>query len=109
MIPSQGTERSSIDHLQDGMVNLVYTFCSVISSPVELVIRPQYGSRYFPPIVQCLTAMMMIVLPVLAALAEGFSHMLPFTQFNASMGMFGLGTLSKLYFLGSFIHGIRIW
>jgi hypothetical protein len=110
MTPSQGpSQRSSIDHFQNGMVDLVYNFCSVICGPIELLLRPQYGSRYFPPIVQCLTAMMMIILPVIYSLVEGVSHMLPFMRFNASMGMFGLGTLSKLYFLGSFIHGLRIW
>jgi hypothetical protein len=109
MIPSQGNERSSIDHFQDGMVNFVYTFCSMICSPVEQVVRPRYGSRYFPPIVDCLSAIMMIVLPPVFGLAEGFSHMVPFVRFNASMGMFGLGTLSQLYFLARFIHAIRVW
>lgn len=35
--------------------------------------------------------------------------MLPFASFHGPVGLFGIGTLSKLFFLGSFVHGFRIW
>ena len=52
---------------------------------------------------------MMIILPVLGAMWEGFSGLIPFMRVSASMGLFGMGTFSKLFFLGSFVHGLRIW
>lgn len=90
-------------------MNVVYNVCSIVTMPVEMVLRPQYGSRYFSPVTQFFTAVMMIVLPVLGAMWEGFSQMIPFVRFNASMGLFGMGTFSKLFFLGAFVHGLRIW
>jgi hypothetical protein len=74
-----------------------------------MALRPQYGSRYFPPVIMFFSAVMMMVLPVLSEMASGFSRMLPFGGFQAAQGMFGIGTLSRLYFLGSFVHGFRTW
>jgi hypothetical protein len=111
MIPTQGSSQQpmSIDAFQKTMINVVYNVCSIVTTPVEMVLRPQYGSRYFPPVIMVFTAIMMIVLPVFSALAEGFSRMLPFARFHGPIGFFGIGTLAKLYFLGSFVHGLRIW
>jgi hypothetical protein len=77
--------------------------------PVEMAIRPQHGSRYFPPVIMFFSAVMMILLPVLWSLAEGVSQMVPFIRFQQSVGLFGIGTFSKWFFIGSFIHGLRIW
>jgi hypothetical protein len=37
------------------------------------------------------------------------AHDLPFTHYRAPIGLFGIGSMSKLYFILSFIHGIRLW
>jgi hypothetical protein len=77
--------------------------------PIEMVIRPWYGSRYHSPLVHACTAGLMILLPFLSELAEGFSRMAPFLRFQGSMGLYGIGSLSKLFFLCSVLHGIRVW
>jgi hypothetical protein len=99
----------NIAQLQDTMMNVVYNVCTIVTIPVEMALRPQYGSRYFSPISMFFTAVMMMVLPLFLSMAEGFSHMIPFVRFQGTPGMFGIGTLSRLYFLGSFVHGLRIW
>lgn len=112
MTPTQNQPQQSagnINQFQDTMMNLVYNVCSVVTCPIEMALRPQYGSRYFPPIITFFSAAMMIVLPLFSEMAESFSHMLPFARFGAPSGMFGIGTLSRLYFLGSMVHGFRIW
>jgi hypothetical protein len=111
MMPSQQSQQSPMDinRFQDGMINVVYNVCTIVTMPVEMVLRPQYGSRYFPPVIMFFTAVLMILLPVLSELAEGIGRMMPFMRFRGAVGLFGIGTFSKLYFLGSFIHGLRIW
>ncbi len=37
-------------------MNLVYNVCSIVTCPVEMALRPQYGSRYFPPIIMFFSA-----------------------------------------------------
>jgi len=112
MIPTQGSSQQSpmdIHSFEKAMMNVVYNVCSIVTMPVEMVLRPQYGSQYCPPVIMVFTAVMMIVLPVFSAMADGFSRMLPFARFHGTIGFFGIGTLSKLYFMGSFVHGLRIW
>ena len=112
MMPTQNQSPQSganINQFQDTMMNLVYNVCSIVTCPIEMALRPQYGSRYFPPIITFFSAAMMIVLPIFFQLAEGFSHMIPFARFQPPSGMFGIGTLSRLFFLGSMLHGLRIW
>jgi len=53
--------------------------------------------------------MLMLFLPALSVVTEEVQQMLPFTQFHKPPGLFGIGSLSKLYFLLSFIHGVRLW
>ena len=103
MMPSQQGQQSPVDinRFQDGMINLVYNVCSIVTAPVEMVLRPQYGSRYFPPVIMFFTAVMMILLPLFAELAESAGRMLPFMRFRGGTGLFGIATFSKLYVFGS--------
>jgi hypothetical protein len=100
---------TDINHWQNMMLNFTHNICGIFTVFIEMGLRPQYGSTYFPPIIQLCAAGLMVVLPVLGGLWEGVSHMVPFMGASASMGLFGMGTLSKLFFLGSFIHGFRVW
>jgi hypothetical protein len=100
---------ANIDHYQDAMINVVYNVCTIFTIPVEMVLRPQYGSRYFPPVLMFFTAVLMTLMPIFFAVADGIGHMVPFVRFAAPVGLFGIGTFSKLFFLGSLIHGLRIW
>jgi hypothetical protein len=45
----------------------------------------------------------------MSAFATGVENMLPFTHTQAPAGIFGIASLAKVYFLLSFVHGIRLW
>jgi hypothetical protein len=110
MFPTQARSAPvGVEHYQEFAINVVYTFTSIVSAPVEMVLRPQYGSEYFSPVVTFFAGVMMVMLPVISLFADGVSHMIPFVRIPAPVGVFGIGTLSRLYFLGGFIHGFRIW
>ena len=52
---------------------------------------------------------MMILLPAFMSTVQGVAHMIPFANIPKPRGMFSLGDFAQLYFLVSFIHGIRLW
>jgi hypothetical protein len=99
----------NMQQLQDTALNLVEAVCGIISMPVEIILRPQYGTRYFPVAVTFFSALMMILLPALLDLAIMATHLIPFSGGYSPIGLFGIGALARVYFLLSFIHGIRLW
>ena len=101
----QQQQPTDINQWQNMMMMLVYNVCSIGSTPIEMALRPLYGSRYVPPFIQFLSAIMMIVLPVF----QGLFRMIPFVGGQPGPGLFDIGTFTNLFFLGSFIHGFRIW
>jgi len=109
MMQSQLQPQTNVSRLQDQMVDLVYSFCSIFTFPVEMVIRPQYGSRYFQPVTMFLSAVLMIVLPVLFAITSAVSGLLPFAKPTVTFGLIGIWGFSKLFFIGSIVHGVRIF
>jgi hypothetical protein len=111
MQPMQNRQNQTmnINDLQNMAMNVVETFCGILCMPIEVILRPRYGTRYFPPPVVFFSALLMILLPAFAATVSGFSHMIPFMGAPAPQGMFGIGSLSKLYFLLVFVHGFRLY
>jgi len=107
MTPGQQQAQPPLDlsRLQDVAANLVYNICSIFTMPVEMALRPHYGSRYFPPIVMLFSIGLMMLLPAFAAAGS----MIPFLPSPPPMGLFGLGTFSELFFVGLAIHNFRIW
>src|ERR1700674_4330639 len=98
MTPQGLTQQSPthVDRFQNTMINVVYNVCSIFTIPVEMVLRPKYGSRYFPPVIMFFSAVLMTLLPLFLDLANGFSHMIPFVRFRGPVGLYGIGSLSKL-------------
>jgi hypothetical protein len=99
----------NIAHLQDTALNVVENFCSVICRPVEMIIRPWHGSRYFPVPVIFFSSVMMAVLPIFSAIKDGVAAMIPFAHPRRPMGMFDIGSMARLYFLLCLVHGVRIY
>ena len=99
----------NMEHLQEGSINIVKTICSIVAMPVEMLIRPQYGTRYFSVPVTFCSAVLMLLLPALSALATGIMQMIPFSHYAPPPGMFDLASMTKLYFLLCIIHGYRLW
>lgn len=98
-----------VEHLQNNAMELVYLICSIISQPVEILLRWSYGSRYFPLPVTFFSAAMMLLLPALISLFTNFMHMIPLLSFPPTPGMFGLGDFARIYFAATAIHGVRQW
>jgi integrase len=48
MNPQQPDTTTPINQLQNIAMNIVEVFCSIICLPVEIILRPQYGTRYYP-------------------------------------------------------------
>lgn len=103
------SEEMHVEHLQDNAINIVETICSVICQPVEIILRPQYGTRYFPVPVTFFSSAMMLLLPGFMLLFSNFMNMIPLLHAQQPVGMFGLGDYAKLYFLLSAFHGVRLW
>jgi hypothetical protein len=95
--------------LESGAINGVETLCSIISMPVEMLIRPQYGTRYFSVVVVFCSSVLMLLIPTLSSLSTGVMQMIPFSRYVPPPGMFDFGSFTKLYFLLLFVHGFRIW
>ena len=98
-----------INQLQDTMINVVYNVASIVTMPVEMFLRPHYGSRYFPPVIMFFSAVMMIFIPLIFSFAGAVGSFIPLVRFQESMGIIGMWGLSRLFFLGGLIHGVRIW
>ena len=109
MNPQQPDSTTPINQLQNLAMNVVEVFCSIICMPVEIILRPQYGTRYYPVYVTFFSAMMMIFLPVFGTVTTGVVNMIPFHHAVIPVGMFDLWSFSKLFYLLLFLHGFRLW
>ena len=101
----------NINQLQDVAMNFVENICSIICRPVEIILRPWHGTRYFPPPIIFFSSVVMILLPAIAAAFNQLSPLALLARMRvpAPQGFYGLGSLSELYFLLSFLHGIRLY
>ena len=103
------SEEMRVEHLQNNAMELVYLICSIIAQPVEIILRPWYGTRYYPVPVTFFSSSMMLLLPGIMLLFSNFMGMIPLLHVPQPVGMFGLADYAKLYFLLSAIHGFRLW
>ena len=103
------SDEMRVEHLQNNALEFVYALTSVISQPVEIILRPGYGTRYFQPPIQFFSMAMMLLLPGIILLFTNFMHMIPLLNVPPSPGMFSLGDFAKVYFLLAVVHGVRTW
>jgi len=103
------SEEMRVEHLQNNAMELVYLLCSILCQPIEILLRPWYGTRYFEVPVTFFSAAMMIVGPAIMSLFTNFMQMIPLLRVPHPVGMFGLGDYAKLYFLLCAVHGVRLW
>lgn len=107
--PAGGSGALNFQQIEETALNTVELGCATISRPVELILRPWHGTRYFSVSVIFLSSLMMILLPVFSVLISGFESMIPFARVPRPIGLFGIDSLSKLYFLLTFIHSVRLY
>jgi hypothetical protein len=111
MIPGMEDKGGSmnLNQLEDMAVEVVYGFTSIVTMPVEMALRPSYGTRYFSPAIILLSLIMMAILPLFVGMAGAVTSLIPFAHASRPSGTVSLGTLSELFFLGLLVHGIRTW
>jgi hypothetical protein len=103
------SEEMRVEHLQNNAMELVYLICSIICQPIEILLRPWYGTRYYPVPVTFFSSSMMLLLPGIMLLFSNFMGMIPLLHVSQPVGMFGLGDYAKIYFLAMAVHGARLW
>jgi hypothetical protein len=109
MTPSLQQPSQTINDVQNTAINVLHNCCAIVTMPVEMLLRPQYGSEYFPAVLTLFTGGLMILLPAFSEIGGGLSRMLPIMRFQGPAGLFGIASISKLFFLTGFIHGLRVW
>lgn len=79
MFPSDkpGQSGMNLNQLQDTAMDVVRTFCAILTRPVELILRPRHGSRYFSPVVIFGSTLVMMILPLFWAMGFMALRMIP--------------------------------
>jgi hypothetical protein len=100
----------NINQLQSFAMNVVANVCSIFTMPVEIILRPHYGTRYFAVPIVFFSAILMVILPLFSSAADSVVSMIPFSApARPPAGLFSIGSLSSLYFFLVFLHGFRLW
>jgi hypothetical protein len=99
----------SLEQFQKTAFNMMENGCGIVCMPVELFLRPFYGTKYFPLTVSFFSTILMVFLPFISDTARSITGMIPFSHQKPISGLFGLGAFSYLYFLALTIHGVRVW
>jgi hypothetical protein len=103
------SNQMSIDQLQETALNVIYNFASIFTMPVEILIRPWFGSRYFSAPNLFFSAIFMTFASAFLTVATAAGQMIPFVRFRGAAGLYGFGAMTELFFLAAMFHGIRIW
>ena len=105
-----GESGAMMEHFQNTAIGVVETACSVVCRPLELGLRVFHGTRYFSVLVISLSSALMILMPVLSAMATAILQMIPFAAHPARpAGLFGMADFAKLYATLSCFHFIRLY
>jgi hypothetical protein len=108
-INAQNAGAMNIDQIQETGLNVMYNVASIITLPVEMLMRPWFGTRYFEPPIFFLAAILMIVIESFIGFVGAVSHMVPGLQVPAPAGMLDFSVVVRVFFIASAIHSIRIF
>jgi hypothetical protein len=99
----------SFDQLQDYAMGVIHTVCGSFSRPIEMILRPWHGTRYFNVAQITLSTLGMLILPAFIAVGETATSLIPFSHPARTIGLFDIASYSKLFFLLSAVHGFRLY
>jgi hypothetical protein len=99
----------NLSNLHEIAMNAVEGICAIFTRPVEMILRPWHGTRYFSVPVVFLSTALMVILPVISALFTGITQMIPFVHIPRPLGIFSMASFAEPYFLLAFLHGIRLY
>lgn len=98
-----------VNNIQEVAMQMVHAFCTIVSMPVEYVLRPFFGSQYFPAPLAFFSMLMMLLVPTFFSVTQSVIQLIPFVHATPPVAPIGLWTLSKWFFIGCAIHGFRVW
>jgi hypothetical protein len=107
--PLESSGNKTFDQQQAVALNVAYNALSIVTMPVELVLRVHFGSQYFFVLNPFFTLMLLTIAAAFTTVAVGMGQMIPFVHLRGPIGIFGLTSLLQFYFLASIVHGIRVW
>jgi cbb3-type cytochrome oxidase subunit 3 len=95
-----------VNHFRDKMWGTVYTAATVVSMPVEVIIRPFFGTRFFQPYNAGLSLALLLLLSLLA------KPFIPPIMLAAHIqpppsGLYNILSLAQLFFFGMIFHTFR--
>ena len=96
------------EHIEDRGLDAVSFVSGGISQPVSIIVRPLFGTRFYPLPVTAFGAALMLFLPALIGVFDYFTRMIPFAMHPAVMGMFSVASFAQLYYLAMLAHGMRL-
>jgi hypothetical protein len=102
----------NIGTMHETAMNIVYLIATIITMSVEIFLRPQFGTTYFPPPMVFISALMLVFATAFFGLITMATSMIPFVRIagpSGMFGMFGLGAFTSAYFIASIAHGFRLW
>jgi hypothetical protein len=88
------------DAMTNVMLNLTYQFTSVLTVPIEMCLRPRFGSQYFSPIVVAIAVLLFQGVTGATALYQALQ--------GYSSAPIGMGILTVALWGGCIYHAIRI-
>jgi hypothetical protein len=107
--PTGNAGQMGIDNIQGAAMNVIYTVSGIVTMPVEILLRLQFGTTYFPAPNLFLSAIMLILMSALFGIATAMTQMIPFVRVSGPAGMFGMGSFTSLFFIAGAVHGFRTW
>jgi hypothetical protein len=109
MQPTQNEAPMNLPSMHRYGMAVVESVCTIFTMPLEMILRPQYGTRYFSPPLAFFSAVLMVFLPIFSSAADSFGRLIPFSRGAAPAGLFGLSSLSGLFFFLLLLHSPRLW
>jgi hypothetical protein len=107
----QQSKGMNFNQTQETARNIVYGFCSIFSMPVEVILRPQYGTRYFQPQIAVFSVVTMLTLSMISSLAMSYTNPLFMAAhiYKQPQGLFSIGSLCELFIFMMFLHAPRLY
>jgi hypothetical protein len=111
MMNPQETGQLNVSNLQDTAKNVVYAFCSVFAMPVEVILRPWYGTRFHEPAFAFFSIVAMLILSMASSLMSSsfIPPLLIAARIQRPHALFGIGSLCELFLFLLFLHGLRLY
>jgi hypothetical protein len=99
----------SINNLQDGAENLLLFLASILGKTADMVVRPFFGTRYYPPAVDAFAFLFLLLIAGIHSAFFALTHVIPFVAAPPPPpGMFDLWWLVKISFLAQIFHRARL-